>query len=427
MEDVIKINKLKNKLKIMFKYIYSHMTSSKFNINKVDIKNDQKYIDLLAYKYKDIIEKDDMKSYFYRSFLQYKCQMHKLPFYKKLILNVISLIAVPLFLLILIFNSLLNRDLKENILGSREIILLGFSVTRRNENMIPKHILRDYKVINMNSKKITLLYDKDVWTFFLFIIKNFSFYFYFDFKILIKTTVYNYYCKKYKPVAIIDSIEYSFTSSIMTAFLVKKNISYINVMHGEKLFDIRDSFFRFSECWVWNKHYINIFKRLYAYEKQFKIGIPPYYKKLTENKIFLQNKRRILKFYWGSEGESNKEELQYILNGLYKLKEKGCKIIIRCHPLHINKNNFYRDYHYIFKNYILENPKDKDIFHSLLETYYVLGTCTTVLYEAHLMGKVIVINDYNNVLSTLEKLDYILVKNKQYIPFSKLLKDYGCN
>ena len=426
MEDVIKINKFKNKLKKISKHIYEYMTSSKFNINKFDIKNDQKYIDLLAYKYKDIIEKDDMKSYFYRSFLQYKCQMHKLSFYKKLILNFISLMAIPLFVIFLIYNSLLNKNLNTQSSERKKTILLGFSITRRNKSMIPKHILKDYKVINMNSEKITLLYDKDGWTFFLFIIKNFSFHFYFAFKILIKTTVYNYYCKKYKPVAIIDSIEYSFTSSIMTAFLVKKNIEYINVLHGEKLFNIRDSFFRFSECWVWDKHYINLFEKLYALEKQFKIGIPPYYKKLKENKVFLQDKR-ILKFYWGSEGESNKEELQYILNGLFKLKEKGCKIIIRCHPSHINKNNFYRDYHYIFKNYILENPKEKDIFHSLLDTYYVLGTCTTVLYEAHLMGKVIVINDYNNVLSTLEKLDYILVKNKQYIPFSKLLKDYRRN
>lgn len=348
--------------------------------------------------------------------------MYKLPFYKKLILNVISLIAVPLFLLILIFSSLLNRDLKENILGSREIILLGFSITRRNKSMIPKHILKDYKVINMNLKKITLLYDKDVWTFFLFIIKNFPFYFYFAFKILIKTTVYNYYCKKYKPVAIIDCIEYSFTSSIMTAFLVKKNIAYINVLHGEKLFNIRDSFFRFSECWVWDKHYINLFKKLYVFEKQFKIEIPPLHKKMKDNNI-KPLKKKILKYYWASEKE--KEELLYIFNGLNKLRKKGFKIIIRYHPLH--KEYFFRYINSYCDNFIIEKPECKDIYNSLLETNYVLATYSTVLSEAKMMGRIPVINDYGNNILILEKLDYILIKNGKYITFSKLLKDCGCN
>ena len=415
---MVKINILKK----ISKHIYEYMTSNKFDINKFDIKNDRKYLDFLAYKYKDIIKKNDMESYFCRSFLQYKCQMHKLPFYKKLILNFISLIAVPLFLLILIFNSLLNRDLKENILGSREIILLGFSVTRRNKSMIPKHILKDYKVINMNSKKITLLYDKDVWTFFLFIIKNFSFYFYFAFKILIKTTVYNYYCKKYKPVAIIDSIEYSFTSSIMTAFLVKKNIEYINVLHGEKLFNIRDSFFRFSECWVWDRHYINLFKKLYAFKEQFKIEVPPLYKKMKDNNI-KPLKKKILKYYWTLKKE--KEELLYIFNGLNKLRKKGFKITIRYHP---SLKEYFFQYIYPYcDNFIVEKPENKDIYNSLLETNYAFATCSTVLLEAKMMKRIPVINDYGNNILKLEKLDYILIKNGQYITFSKLLKDYRSN
>jgi len=417
MEDVVKINKLKK----ISKHIYEYMTSNKFNINKFDIKNDQKYVDLLAYKYKDIIEKDDMKSYFYRSFLQYKCQIHKLSFYKKLILNFISLIAIPLFVIFLIYNSLLNKNLNTQSLEHNKTILLGFPITR-DKDLIPKSIIVNYKAISMNSKKYILTLDKDVWIFLKFLLKYFTYSFYFIFKLLIKITLYNYFCQKYTPVAIIDNAEISFTSSILTAYLKRKNILYIDVMHGEKLFDIRDSFFRFSECWVWNKHYINIFKRLYAYEKQFKIGISPRHKKLKNNKIFFKNKK-ILKFYWGSEGESKKEELQYILNGLHKLKGEGYKIIVRCHPSHINKNKFYRDGQYFFNDFILENAENKDSFHSLLGTYYALGTFTSILYEADLMGKAIVINDYDNNLSSLEKLDYILVKNKNYIPFSKLVRD----
>ncbi len=421
LEDVIRMRRLKNKLKIMFKYIYSHITSSKFDIKKFDIKNDRRYLDFLANKYQDVINKDDIKSYFYRSFLQYKCQMYKLSFYKKLVLNFISLLAIPLFVIFLIYNSLLNKNLNTQSSDHKKTILLGFPIIR-DKDLVPKPIIINYKVISMNSKKFILTLDKDVWIFLKFLLKNFTFSFYFIFKLLIKMTLYNYFCQKYTPVAIIDEAEFSFTSSILTAYLERKSILYINVMNGEKLFYIRDSFFRFSECWVWNKHYINLFKKLYAFEKQFKIGIPPRHKKLKNNKKIFKNKK-ILKFYWGSEGELDKEELQYILTGLHKLKEKGYKIIIRCHPSHINKNKFYRDSQYLFNDFILENAESKDIFHSLLDTYYALGTCTSVLYEADLMRKVVVINDYNNNLSALERMDYIIVKNKRYIPFSKLVKE----
>jgi len=404
--------------KIIFKRIYNYLLYSNFNIREINLENDRKYLNILEKKYRKKINEDNsLESYFYRSFLQYKCQAHKIPFFKELIINSISLIAIPLFLLISIFSSFLNRNLKVHFSDSKKTVLLGFSITY-DKDLIPKSILRNYKVISMNSKKFNFINNRTVWILFKFLIKKFTFYFYFIFKILVKISIYNYFCQKYKPITIVDNAEFSFTSSIMTAFLEKNNVSYINVMHGEKLFNIRDSFFRFSECYVWNKHYIDLFKSLYAYEKQFKIEIPPRHEKLKNNNIFHQDKK-ILKYYWTSEKE--KDELLYIFNGLDKLRKNGFKIIIRYHPLH--KEYFFRYINSYCDNFIIEKPEYKDIYNSLLETNYVLATYSTVLSEANMLGKIPVINDYEDNILKLKSLDYIIVKKGQYIPFSKLVKD----
>ena len=70
-------------------------------------------------------------------------------------------------------------------------------------------------------------------------------------------------------------------------------------------------------------------------------------------------------------------------------------------------NNKIKPYFYGFP---VEDPFEKNIYESLAETNYVLGSYTTVLYESLLMGKVVVINDYCDTIKKLEELDYIVVK-----------------
>ena len=287
------------------------------------------------------------------------------------------------------------------------------------KELIPNFISNKYRILKSSSYGFTL--DNDVLTLLKLFIRFFWFEPYFILKSIVKISFYSYLCNKYIPEAIIVSAEDSFTSSILTAYLKEKNILHINIMHGEKLFNIRDSFFRFSEFWIWNKHYISLFKSLYAYKNQFKVEIPPVHKKM--GKAIKLSKKKILKYYWSTDNE--KEELLYIFNGLNKLRKKGFKIIIRYHPSY--KEYFLRYINSYCDNFIVEKPENKDIYNSLLETNYVLATYSTVLLEASMMGRIPVINDYGKNISILEKLDYILVKNKQYVAFSKLLKDYGCN
>lgn len=408
------MKKIKNKIKIILENLYIYFTFRKVAIKEVNIEDDKKFINLLAKKYDNFIKEDDnLKSYFYRSFLQYKCQMYGVSFANKFIINLFSVIILPLFTIALVISNFFVKNKKKPFVNNNKIAVL---VTKTKKDLIPKSLSIKYEIIVSYYEGFIL--DEDGLRFLKIFIEKFYFYPYFILKSLLKISLYNYVCFKYVPAAIVASLEYSFTSSVLTAYLERKNISHINIMHGERLFDIHYSFFRFSECWTWQKHYINLFKKLFAYKNQFRIEFPPRHEKLRNIKISCNNKK-ILKFYWASEVE--KKELRYIFQGLNKLKNRGFKVIIRYHPSH--KDLFFRTVSHYLDNFVVEDPENKNIYDSLTETYYVLSTYSTVLYEANLMRRVIVINDYKNNLSELKRLDYILLKNRRYIPFSKLVEE----
>lgn len=408
-----------SKVKYFLKQLYTHFTfGESSNFRKINIEDNKKYINSIYKKYeKNIASEDNLESYFYRSFLQYKCQIYGLSLIIKFINNLISVIAILIFTLIIGIYSLFFKSSKQRFFRNNKNAIFARKI---KEDLIPYSVCNKCKIFSKISKG--LIIDNNGFIFLKYFLKLFWFEPYFILKCMVKISFYGFLCSKYNPSAIITSSEYSFTSSVLTAYLKNKEILHINIMHGDALFDIRDSFFRFSECYVWDKHYMDLYKNLYAYEKQFKMGIPPRHKKLKDNKIFLQD-NKILKFYWASEKE--KEELLYIFNGLNKLRKNGFKIIIRYHPLH--KEYFFRYITPYCDNFIIEKPECKDIYNSLLETNYVLATYSTVLLEASMMGRMPVINDYGNNIAILEKLDYILIKNGKYITFSNLLKDCGYN
>jgi len=405
-------------IKEIFRGIYSYFTISNFNIRTINVGEDEKYLNLLSKKYRNVISRDNnMESYFYRSFLQYKCQVYRLPLFNKLLINFFSIFIILLYIFILIFCSIFNKNKKLNNKKNSKVAVIA---NKLDKELIPHSIIRRYLIENSISRGFLL--DKDGFLFLLILVKKFYFYPYFILKSIVKITFYSYLCNQYVPEAIITTSEYSFTSSILTAYLKQKGILHINVMHGEKLFFIRDSFFRFSECWVWSRDYIELFLKLCAYSKQFKIEIPPKHKRLIKGSSLI-NKNKRLKVYWAREND--KEEVEYIFRKLNKLKKAGFEIIIRYHPLH--KGLFFHVLKPYCNNFQIENPTKNNIYDSLMETHYVLATHSTLLLEANLMGRVVVVNDFGENLEKLKRLNYILVKKGQYIPFSKLLKDFRCN
>lgn len=248
------------------------------------------------------------------------------------------------------------------------------------------------------------------WKFILKIIKKYPFHFLFISKIVIKISAYSKIIRKYRIKQIICSCEYSYTSSVLTYYCEINNIEHVNVMHGEKLFFIRDSFCRFSKSYVWDDYYINLFKLLRHDEKQYfiiylpasmRLDITPYMHKALQTRFDYT-------YYLQKETE---EELIQIANILDRLVERGLRIKIRPHPLY--SQLVHLRHIFASKMFLIEDISNVTINESLATTKKVIAKFSTVLNQAYNLGIPFIIDDIT------DKKLYMYLCASEYIMLSK--------
>ena len=208
--------------------------------------------------------------------------------------------------------------------------------------------------------------------------------------------------------------EYSWTSSILTEFCERNKIFHINYMHGDKSYYIRDSFFKFHRCYVWDKHYEEVFCKLKAFKNQFKV---------IEFLDFIpQINIEIKEFYntYYLQIDETEDEIDEIIAILEKLKLKtGFKGKIRCHPEYTTKK---------IKNKIPKEMLDEEIsiYYSIAKSNYIIAKYSTVLYEAFAMKKgIIVIDDITEGrerYKCLKELGWISL-SKPHLMLSEIIKE----
>lgn len=345
-----------------------------------NIHNDEIYLDKLYERnYRELRKHNN---YVIRSFLQYKCQMYQLSPTKITILSLVSpfiMIAfVPCVLLYTCCLKTRNRDEK--------VAIVNGDVDYK---LIPTSLQKKYQPVKCCNNRFALDRKGLIWI--AKVSGKYLLHPYFVLKLTMKVAQYSYLILKYHPEIIITTSEYSFCSSALTGFCEQLGIKHINVMHGEKCFNIRDSFFRFTNCYVWEDYYVKLFMALKANIDQFVVERPPKHLELIDLGKVKIPLRNMIKFYWASEYD--KEELTFISGHLHRLAELGFKVIVRYHPLH--KSAFYDRVYSFFEGFEVEDPIQVLLCDSLLETEYVLGTYTTALYEGYLMNRKTIINDFN--------------------------------
>jgi hypothetical protein len=329
--------------------------------------------------------------------------MSNVPLYLKIIQN---LIAIPLIFYYLIKPYKDKTELVKSNINNAVFLREGVTF-----NIIPKSLQNEFSniyecplkgdmYINNNDKIIISNMIKKYWKTPFFILKC-----------MIKMAIYSNVIHKYKPKAIITHNEYSFASSVLTMYCGKLGVEHINVMHGEKLFNIRDAFVEFDRFYVWDKHYENLFTQLRAEKNQFKVEFPDALCLNIDNK---EKYVHIITYYLGGEDES---ELTSINNDLLSLEIPLNKICIRYHPRYSDINIIKK----IFRGYVIENPNEVDIEKSLSMTKYVTSLYSTVLYQAYVNGKKVVINDLSSPrkYELLDNLNYIMIR-KPHIKLSEL-------
>lgn len=369
---------------------------------KLEISNDSVF-GFPVEKQKQYIEhfpepKDDIQ----RSYFQYKCQMR---FNKPIITFVLNIASFPLLIL-----YLLKRGSKTT--NSDKSVANIFFADGKPDNIIP-NILRnsigDIAVINEKKELLT----KEDKRFIRAIWKRYPFSFQFVVKCLLKVRYYSYEINRVNPQNIIVCNEYSFTSSVLTKYCEERGINHINVMHGEKLYYMRDSFFRFHECYIWDDYYRELFLKMRAAQSQFKVAIPP---SLQFPNNITVSKTKDYTYYFGWESG---ETLKSIVLAMNELEKNGYKVAIRPHPRYTDLDEI--------RNYApeleIEDNRCISIEQSLMRTNNAISVYSTVLNQAYNNGIGIVIDDFSDKekFEKLEERQYIMI-NKPHILLSSLLK-----
>lgn len=237
--------------------------------------------------------------------------------------------------------------------------------------------------------------------------------FYFRFKCMVKLAMYRYQYEVYHPKAMIVSEEYSYTSSFLTEYGHRLGVEHINVMHGDKLYYIRDSFFCFDRCYVWDQFYRDLFFELRAEPTQFRIELSPSMQP------------------WEKPSAPPEVDLTYYLQeevvpGVYPriaqalktLQARGMVIAVRPHPIYTPPEAMCN-----FQGFLLED-RSISIEQSILRTKCAASLYSTVLLQATVNGVAVVIDDLTapERFAQLKSLRYIML-DKPHGLLSALLQE----
>lgn len=330
-----------------------------------------------------------------RSFFQYKAQMKLKGAWISFLINLAS---IPLFLLYFFMPS--NR-IKEKL--ERDAVFVKDGGV--DDNVLPKSLREEFKNLESQAVEGRKLKFKDR-IYVLGLLLRHPLSWHFALKAEIKIARYRWFISLYSPKALIVHNEYSFTSSLLTDFCNKSGVELINVMHGEKLFFMRDSFFKFNRCYVWNEFYKDLLSELRADSEQFIVEVPP--SLLFENTTV--EKTVDYTYYLQAQGGDG---LEKIANMMKQLTLKGHKVAIRPHPRYTNLEllNQYID----GCNIEVEKCKELPIGKSVLRTKNVISIYSTVLQQAFYNSTNVVVDDVSDegLYNKLLGLDYIMLKSKK--------------
>ncbi|MFR9061022.1 hypothetical protein [Eubacterium callanderi] len=368
-------------------YLSKHNNFSKKTLKK-EIKYFCKLVDKFVYQDRNFVD---------RSFYQYKAQKFQNGILYFIFSNIFGLVSLP-FLILIISKKKNSLKLK----NSYDAVFWN----PLGREIIPKTLKRKYTIKYIEKGNYKAINKQDR-SFVLKVVKKHPFSFFFIYKTIKDISYYRGLMNQYNLKVIISTCEYSFTSSILTEFCELNNILHINIMHGEKLFNIRDSFTCFHEFYVWEKYYKNLFINLKC-KSCFFIECP-----------YINNEKKIeknydYKFYLGMESSNTLILLKEIIE---KLLKTDAKIKVRPHPRYTNMK-LLKCY---IRNDLLELPEIININDSIDETCYVVGRYSTVLQQSFFQNVNIIIDDITQkeVYDALAEYGYIIFFKKH-----KLLSDF---
>lgn len=360
-------------------------------------KGDKSLFDISIDKQKAFLDslgepKDDID----RGYKQYLCQnffVH--PKWKIAILNIIGSCALPFLIIYFLIKGFFSKRgvIKESIIERKGM-----------DEVIPTVVWNRYhpdSTVWFDGASISF---KDI-LFILRMVSRAPLQPYFVLKAFMNIVFYSHMIRCHNPKTIIQFGEFSFSSSILTAFCHKYEIKHLNIMHGEKLYFIRDAYFHYDECYVWDEHYVNLFRDLKAEPSQFIVALPP-----SLNIDILSHLNPHLyadyKYYLA---EFTEEQIKSIVHSMSFALEHGKSVKYRPHPRYSDID--------LLKKYVAEDDiedfNNVNILYSIANIEYAVGSYSTVLTQAFFSGKKVALDDM-----TFAK-EYQQLKDRCYILSNK--------
>lgn len=340
-----------------------------------------------------------------RSYAQYRCQM----MLERPILRVMYQ-AAAMLLLPVYRRQLLRRPAPQKMQAAEAVFAYG-----SEDTILPESLRGEFAhICQVRDFQNALFLTGEDCSFLRELARRYPTAFYFRFKCMAKLAMYRSLYKTYRPKAIIVSEEYSYTSSFLTEYCHRLGVAHINVMHGEKLYDIHDAFFCFDRCYIWDQFYRDLFCELRAEPTQFRVEPPP-----SMQPWDAQGVEKTVDYTYYLQAETP-QMLEKIAKSLQTLRKSGAQVAVRPHPLYSDKETVHR----LFSDFEIEVNAEVGIETSILRTRHVIGLYSTVLYQAHINHVPVVIDDLTapERFAQLGSLRYIML-DKPHGLLSALLQE----
>lgn len=330
-----------------------------------------------------------------RGFKQYLCQNLFVPKWKVLAFNIAAAIIMPfIVLLFLIKGCFLKKGAQIDTMIERKGM----------DEVVPDIVMHKYHPESSFWNMGSSMSFHDL-RFLIKLILRAPHYPYFVLKSWMNVVHYSDMIRRHSPKVMIQFGEFSFSSSILTAYCHKYGIKHVDIMHGEKLYYIRDAFFHYDECYVWDEHYFKLFCELKAEPTQFIVALP--------ESIHINTKQHIndavyadYKYYLAATSEI---EMKEIVESMQFAIRNGKKVKYRPHPRYTDMS-LLRKY---VKEEEIEDYKKVGILDSISNLEYAVGSYTTVLSQAFFSDKKVLLDDVTF------KSEYEKLKGMKYILSSK--------
>lgn len=189
----------------------------------------------------------------------------------------------------------------------------------------------------------------------------------------------------HSPKQVYCSNEYSFSSPSCFRVCHERNIELINIMHGEKVYDIVDAFNIYHRIICWHQRYEELFRKLRWSFGDVMICCP----------FNLDQTTRLDRTSYDNTWNFNAEICYYLQGDVDEVKStilflasRFKKLRLRPHPKYTSKK-------------ISENICDVhlDVNDSIRFYEYICSAYSTVLFQAHMLNKKVLIDDLSKTFA----------------------------